>query len=90
MTASERVIDGKCLMRVELIDTALAHHVAETWIELAVKWRVARFEWRQTTDGGYPAVRVVGAVRDPAGEAIEGGAQRLIVRGIGASRRKHG
>ncbi len=90
MTASERVIDGKGLMRVELIDTALAQHVAETRIEIVVKWRVARFEWRQTTDRGDPGVRVVGAVRGSSGEAIERGAQCLIVRGIGASRRKHG
>jgi hypothetical protein len=90
MTAGERVIDREGLVRVELIEAAVAQHVAQTRIETVAKRRVPRLERRQATDGGDPAVRVVGAVRGSAGEAIEGGAQCLIVRGIGAARRKHG
>ena len=90
VTAGERVLDRQRLVRVELIDAAVAQHVAQTRIEIVAKRRVARLERRQAAHGGDPAVRVVGAVRDSAGEAIEGGGQRLIVRGIGAARRKHG
>ena len=57
MTAGERVLDRERLVRVELIDAALAQHVAQARIEIVAKRCVARLERRQAADGGDPAVR---------------------------------
>ena len=78
------------LVRVELIDAALAQHVAQTLIDVVAEGRVARLERRQAAHGRDPAVRSVGAVGNAAGQPVESGGERLIVRGIGAARRQHG
>ena len=52
--------------------------------------RVARLEGCEPANGGNPGVGSISPVGDPAGQSIKSGRERLIVRRIGAARRKHG
>ncbi len=84
------MLDGQRLVRVELIDAALTEDVAQARVDVVPERRVARLQRCEPANGGNPGVRSISPFGDSAGQSIKSGRERLIVRRIGAARRKHG